>query len=228
MQGLGDTFDIHFLSKLPLLSLLLELRPAAAAFVHRRTQWPNLDELTAAAAEAGARTATGHRLRFVDAPPRRRRRMAGDTRTGPDYELRVYNFGEVQTRLRNWHDFFNALAWLIFPHTKAALNRRQVEGWDPTLIRTREQDRLAMFDEGGVILVGDNVLLFGHALMESLVLGINRVRGMAFMIEENLQNVDFKVAKAIEDEVFKCKAPFPVYDLEQGVIHAGRSYRSKP
>ncbi|MGB9094274.1 MAG: DUF3025 domain-containing protein [Gallionella sp.] len=40
------------------------------------------------------------------------------------YEPRCYLTGEVQMRAHNWHDLFNALVWLTFPATKAAINAR--------------------------------------------------------------------------------------------------------
>ncbi|MCZ7654065.1 MAG: DUF3025 domain-containing protein [Rhodocyclaceae bacterium] len=40
------------------------------------------------------------------------------------YETRVHAQGEVETRPGNWHDFFNALAWLAYPQTKRILNGR--------------------------------------------------------------------------------------------------------
>jgi hypothetical protein len=40
--------------------------------------------------------------------------------------MHIGNTGEVPTRSRNWHDWFNALAWLAWPHSKAALNARHV------------------------------------------------------------------------------------------------------
>jgi len=42
------------------------------------------------------------------------------------YELHVGRHGEVPTRPANWHDWFNALAWLAWPKAKAALNARHV------------------------------------------------------------------------------------------------------
>ena len=38
------------------------------------------------------------------------------------YEPRIYLRGEVQTRLENWHDFFQVLVWRAFPSTKIELN----------------------------------------------------------------------------------------------------------
>jgi hypothetical protein len=71
------------------------------------------------------------------------------------YEIRIFETGEVQTRPDNWHDLFNALAWLAFPRTKAVLNRRHCEE-----IRARRgepqrgtaRDVLTLFDEGGIFV----------------------------------------------------------------------------
>ena len=104
--------------------------------------WPSLDALNALAEEAQVRTASGKPLRFV--PP-----SAAD----PYYEVHLHETGCVATRERNWHDLFNALVWLAYPATKAAINAlhaRQIplEGGR----RGRVRDLLTIFDEGGAIV----------------------------------------------------------------------------
>jgi hypothetical protein len=77
-------------------------------------------------------------------------------KTDEPYETRVYARGKVLTRSHNWHDLFNALVWITFPRTKAAINHhhyremlaRQGEG-----LRGTPRDVLTLFDEGGVIVV---------------------------------------------------------------------------
>jgi len=54
-------------------------------------------------------------VRFV--PPRTRHDEGR-----PYYELHIAQTGEVETRPGNWHDLFNALAWVAFPRRKAAIN----------------------------------------------------------------------------------------------------------
>lgn len=110
--------------------------------------WPDCDRLNALAATP-PRTAPGHALRFV--PP---------LADGGNYELRIHSSGQVCTRPQNWHDLFNALAWLAFPRTKAALNARHaarlsVEGTQ----RSRLRDLLTIFDEGGAIVLCANPAL---------------------------------------------------------------------
>ena len=63
----------------------------------------------------------------------------------------------VATRTENLHDWFNALAWLAFPRTKARLNAMHAaaiphEGGQ----RGRLRDMLTIFDEGGAFVVSDN------------------------------------------------------------------------
>ncbi|MFH1044620.1 MAG: DUF3025 domain-containing protein [Pseudomonadota bacterium] len=81
------------------------------------------------------------------------------------YETRVYVRGKVLTRSRNWRDLFNALVWITFPRSKAAINRRH---YREMLARQGEglrgtprakggslgapHDVLTLFDESGVIV----------------------------------------------------------------------------
>lgn len=79
-----------------------------------------------------------------------------EAKTDEPYETRVYARGKVLTRSRNWHDLFNALVWITFPRSKAAINRhhyremlaRQAEG-----LRGTPRDVLTLFDESGVLVV---------------------------------------------------------------------------
>src|SRR5262249_26039402 len=73
--------------------------------------FPGLDDLNALAGPALA-SGGGAPIRFVPPAP-----------LEEAYEIRVFETGEVQTRPDNWHDLFNALVWIAFPRTKAALNR---------------------------------------------------------------------------------------------------------
>lgn len=102
----------------------------------------SLEELNKLAQERDLRTEGGKQLRFV--PP---------SRSDPYYEIQLFETGQVQTRPENWHDLFNALAWLAFPRTKARINAMHAaeiprEGGK----RGRLRDLLTIFDEGGAIL----------------------------------------------------------------------------
>lgn len=108
----------------------------------------------------GLASAAGAPIRFVEQPPRRRRGQPVDV--GEIYDERIYARGEVPSRSRTWHDFFNMLVWRSFPALKRAINHRQrtalqahVEPGASKLpsARTREMDSLAMLDEGGLLVV---------------------------------------------------------------------------
>ncbi|MFM9883424.1 MAG: DUF3025 domain-containing protein [Burkholderiales bacterium] len=101
------------------------------------------------------RSASGAPIRFV--PP-----LAASRSLEEHYEVRVYREGAIGTRAYNWHDLFNALVWLSFPHTKATLNARHYEeisrrAGDPS--RGTPRDVLTLFDEGGVFVASANAEL---------------------------------------------------------------------
>lgn len=117
--------------------------------------------------------------------------------TGVAYEQHIFDTACVPTR-DGLHDFFNGLAWLQFPLTKARQNRLHVtlmarNGIAP--VRGPARDALTLFDENAALLQAPDVLwnalvakdwhtvfvdlrsrwqdvhllLFGHALLEKLV-----------------------------------------------------------
>ena len=80
------------------------------------------------------------------------------------YEVSVFETGRVATRVESLHDWFNALAWLAFPRTKARINamhaaeiprERERSGGR----RGRLRDLLTIFDEGGALVVCDDAEL---------------------------------------------------------------------
>ena len=107
-----------------------------------RHAWPSLDCLNGLAAEARVATQSGHALRFV--PP---------GKADPYYEVHLSGTGEVHSRAENWHDLFNALAWLAFPRTKARINAMHAAQIPKEAgARGRLRDMLTLFDEGGAIV----------------------------------------------------------------------------
>ena len=127
-------------------AIFAPLAPAVARLPAGR--FPTHAELTALA--EGITTSRGRPLRFV--APRehtdRERRY---------YELRIADSGEVETRPGNWHDLFNALAWITYPQAKSRINAQHAaileEGGDAEARnRGPERDALTLFDEGGVIV----------------------------------------------------------------------------
>jgi len=111
-------------------------------------RWPGVADLNSLAGEL--RTDGGRALRFV--APR-----GNDPLERRHYEQRIFETGEVETRAENWHDLFNALAWLTYPKSKASINAQHAailaEGGPEELRhRSPERDALTLFDEGGVIV----------------------------------------------------------------------------
>lgn len=108
---------------------------------------PGIDLLNRLVAERDIRSGSGASLRFV---------VPGGS--GLAYEERIYWLGEVETRPGVWHDCFNALVWLAYPKTKAALNvrhhlaaaRQMAQGG---VGRGPLRDALTQFDECGAAAV---------------------------------------------------------------------------
>lgn len=70
------------------------------------------------------------------------------------YEQIIFEDLTVPTRSCNWHDFYNACIWRLFPQAKKALNRIHIQemsqfGLTP---RTPRRDRVTHFDECGIVL----------------------------------------------------------------------------
>ena len=130
--------------------------------------WPTLATLNALAERRNLRNATGLPLRF--APQTRR---CGQH----DYEFGIYTSGLVPSRERNWHDLFNALIWLTFPATKATLNAVHHAALPQAANRTPASDAATVFDESGLVLVGEDEslaeLLAARRWREALVLRRN-------------------------------------------------------
>ncbi len=181
---------------------LAPYRPLLARLPTMRPGWPDHDALNSwFAAERTLRFRDEPELRFVDCPPRPRRRRGRGPTLDPCrfYDGRITVDREVPTRLANVHDFYNALVWLAFPRTKRALHARQfaaLERWLPPGAdtvpgrRTREQDALTLFDEGGAVILGalpasdapSTVLAFGHALLEHFELRTNAIAATALHV----------------------------------------------
>jgi Protein of unknown function (DUF3025) len=154
-------------------------------------------------------------IRFARAAPRARR---GRALPEERYDARIALERVVPTRERSWHDLLNALVWTTFPLAKLALHQRQhriIEarlGSDLRLprARTKEQDALAMFDEGGAVWLCERghghhlaaamahgadasslvergaalVAVFGHAIYEGLACGgPEEVRAATYVVE---------------------------------------------
>ncbi|AGA32272.1 putative transmembrane protein [Thioalkalivibrio nitratireducens DSM 14787] len=119
------------------------------------------DDLRAAlnrtARERDLRTSTGRPVRFVAAAD------AGAGRNARPYESHIAETGRVPTR-DDLHDVFNALVWLTFPLTKAALNAVQAQVIAREGVRGRRgpvRDAATLIDESGLLLAAADPRVFG-------------------------------------------------------------------
>jgi hypothetical protein len=104
----------------------------------QQPQWPDITTLN---------HWCGHNtFRFVDNSV-----LAED---GRYYEEFIYATGQIPTRQQNWHDFFGALIWCLFPQTKALLNRLHISEIAQFGLKQRSslRNKLTLFDECGVLL----------------------------------------------------------------------------
>lgn len=191
--------------------LFWPVRPHARVFRDHR-QWPSVAEYDRVFAGAAP-------VRFAPSAPRPRRRRREPVDPRRLYDGLICEERLVQTRPASWHDFFNALVWAAFPRTKARLHARQHRAIAARVApgaaaqpgaRTREQDGLALLDEGGVVLlcaanVADDVrraldlrevdpiagltregrvlgVVYGHAIYEHVGCGGPRVRATAHVV----------------------------------------------
>ena len=125
---------------------------------------PTVEVLDAWARQAALALPDGRALRFVEG-------RAGGALA---YESAIAA-GQIRVRRDSLHDVLNALVWLAFPRTKAALNARHVGDRASATpnARSRARDAATLLDESGMILAcanGDLVtLLREHAWRELFV-----------------------------------------------------------
>lgn len=111
---------------------------------------PDVATLNAWATARSLRRADGGALHFVAA--------TGKRSSALDYERSVAA-GTIPTRRDNLHDLCNALVWLVFPRTKAALNAVHLEiGSSPAAGRVggrrgARRDAATLLDESGVVVL---------------------------------------------------------------------------
>ena len=138
----------------PALLRSLPFRPLHPAIARLGDEsFPSLQDCNALLASTPVAVRSGKPLRFV---PQEYGKLPFESQ----YEPRCYLKGEVQTRADNWHDLLNALVWLVFPLSKAAINARHYEALTgaPDGDASRSQrgavrDMNTLFDESGVIVV---------------------------------------------------------------------------
>ena len=99
-----DTWKPDFFQQSPLFDVIQNVSLPYAGM----SQWPTLEQFSRELQNKGICSHGGQLVHAVA--------QAGKPETFDDfYESRIYLKGELQTRLSNWHDFFNAMCWLQFP-----------------------------------------------------------------------------------------------------------------
>lgn len=216
------------------------LAPHWQAFASH-SEFPSPDELSrlyAHRTHTRALPEAAQRLRFVSSPAKKQRREL-PIQLGSLYEGKIVEHGEVPTRERDWHDFFNALTFVAFPRAKWALHERQYRLLQQRIgantrrlpgARTREQDSLALFDEGGIALLvepsqaallGDEPdafevsvlelcergaalpVPFGHALPEHLIEGLACPLGTLHVVVLELDQRLDSLLIALDEALFR-------------------------
>jgi hypothetical protein len=241
----------------------LRSHPALGAFARSvapfvsSASWPPVDTWNTALPRPRPRTRGDREIVFV--PDRKQRRRRTPIALESLYDERIFRLGEIPSRERCWHDFFNFLAWINFPAAKVELNARQrsallewVAEGSARLpgARTREQDALALLDEGGQILLvcereterveallrrsdvdglacavaagAARFLLFGHALAEHLVSSEATVRASTLLLP-------IEHAMPLEEDALTALADFTVAArLRAGGVTSPRELVSLP
>ncbi len=127
--------------------LFAALEPVLGRLSWPPGRWPALSDYQALLDGLPSPPASGNGVPLRVVPP-----LAGHEGQAA-YEERINLRGELPTRPENWHDLFNLLAWVVFPRTKAAINRRHRQC--PAAaggMRSPVQDALTQFDETGVLV----------------------------------------------------------------------------
>lgn len=155
----GQVWDPNFASRSPLFRPFAELTRAFA----EHSNWPALAEYDEwVDAQRRARASELVPLRFKPPPKRPRRAKRGQVVLDELYDGSIALGGVVPCLSASYHDLFNALMFAAFPKAKRALHERQfraLSSWATPgaarlpAKRTREQDALTVFDEGGSVVV---------------------------------------------------------------------------
>jgi hypothetical protein len=208
----GQRWEPAFLSRSALLAVF---RTLAEPLVSGES-WPSLDaytELCERHRQSRAPHLEAVSFALQAARPRRARRERIEL--AQLYEGSIAIERRVPCLRESDHELFNALAWAAVPRAKRVVHARQFRalcGWLPAGAarlpnrRTREQDALALFDEGGAVLVlseacarmaqssdfeqltalleagAARIVLFGHALMEHVCFERSPVRSAALVV----------------------------------------------
>jgi Protein of unknown function (DUF3025) len=190
-------------------------------------------------------------LSFQPMQKKPRRQKRGPVVIEELYDGSIALRGAVPCLNESYHDLFNAIVFAALPRAKYALHSRQFRALNERVVpgslrlpevRTREQDALTVFDEGGSVLVvetslyatlasarepvaigdlpGVELVTFGHALLEHAFYGQFDLRSCAVLLVKSscdssplLPWIDERLAARLEDPT-RFQAPGA-----DGVIH---------
>lgn len=143
-----DIWNPDFLEQSPIFD---SIREVSLPFI-KSNKWPTLAQFSTELKKRNILSHNNIQIQSVE---------QGDTpeKFEDQYESRIYLKGELQTRLENWHDFFNAMCWLQFPRIKASLNSIHFENSKTRKIGTNRspmENAITLFDECGAIIVTDD------------------------------------------------------------------------
>lgn len=230
----GQPWVPHFEQKSKLFEPFRELCAAFEGF----DSWPTTEDYTALV--QAVRTARGLTLPPLGFHPMRkkpRRQKRGPVVLDELYDGSIALRGQVPCLDASYHDLFNALVFAALPRSKHALHSRQFRALRERVtpgslrlpaVRTREQDALTVFDEGGSVLVVDaqsspallntrepiaieglagvELVTFGHALLEHAFYGQYELRSCAVLLLKDVHDptpllpwIDERLAALLQD-----------------------------
>jgi hypothetical protein len=136
------------------------------------------------------------------------------------YEHRIYTTGQVSTRPNNWHDLFNALIWMRFPHIKTAMNSMHYEAGAELRSGSRGpvRDALTLFDECGVIVFSNK-----RELLEALA----QRRWSEAFLDDSL-HLSAGIAVVGHAILEKYLAPYKAMTAKALLIHTSEDFMLKP
>ncbi len=145
----------NFLHLSPLFS---PLEPAYHLLGRTHDQWPTLADYnqTLHTLPAPIYNNNGKIISFVD------QNTDASSLFESHYEPRIFLRGEIQTRLTNWHDFFQVLVWSTWPKTKALLNELHYKSAIKRSNKQRSpiENFVTLFDECGIVILSSDPDLF--------------------------------------------------------------------
>ena len=160
----ADKWEPYFYLASPIFTCISECAKTFDDYTH----WPGLTDFNQLLIDRyeGLTSASGSLLQFVE-------QSGKPACLEAEYEVRIFISGEIQTRLENWHDYFQVLVWNTFPKTKVSINKHHATSICNRHInnkldrRSSSENALTLFDECGAIIVCSDHslidLIKGHA-----------------------------------------------------------------